>query len=340
MTYENVLEVRSKLVDLEAALGRFMMSMSEQLRTIQIGQLVLDIDVALGLKERSSEPMTPSEFNTYASHFFTWATYHSYDTVNQPVRGRDARLVTGGLDKELTMGSVGDNLSFVNHALKTLGFPHLVTGDKGEHLAPLPNPRTWQAAARAYAQLQAEWPALADPTDDRRPQIIKAGRDLRDTLVQAALSPVLLPRLLDAYGVATRKYGQALDSARQTFQAQHLHRVLGHPEEKIEHTCDIFGAIDQSIGHRPPALSQMHFPRGWALVLDAPANMARGVAPLFLLADFLDPDARRLAVTYSVETQQREEQREVPLPPRERERRRPPKVIDPDRAPSSGGAPA
>jgi hypothetical protein len=122
------------------------------------------INTAIGWQERSpgGKQMTADQFSLYAGEFSTHATTSAYDAAALPTD-------RGHTDDELTSAlafSLERNVDFLR------AYPQQELGLDPIASSPLPNPRDWTVAARAFSQLLLE-----------NPNYMTAGQDARLTAV-------------------------------------------------------------------------------------------------------------------------------------------------------------
>lgn len=284
-THEQVIAVHVLLVSQQQRLDGVAMALPEYFRAASRLDFYNAVHAGLGYAQRNAGPMTQAEFNSFAATYYTWAVLASSDAVNQPVAGR---LTTDyGLGSlELRTGTPAENLSLIERALRDRRLAGSVQPGKG----PRANPQVWAVAAHAYAQLQAEWPLLADPDDDRRAEILAVGQGLNRVLQALAQDDGVFVGLVEGYSGRAADLGDALDAALGSWREVRLPELTGRRREELE-GVDPFGdwPAEPAAYHAAPSTVVVD-----GAALPAPDNMWRQVPGQVALADLLQGAGSRI----------------------------------------------
>ncbi|GHO58316.1 hypothetical protein KSB_67910 [Ktedonobacter robiniae] len=286
---ETVDHILSDVVEEQIKLDRIIRSLGAYFTNEYRQPLQIAINTDLGWP--GDRPMSLEEYRRSRGVFYTFGRQNAYaDPQESPVDNRSTDNFH--LADELS-GPMDQNIAFANHILATRGW---LTFASDNTLERLPNPLTWSIAAAAYAQLEAEQPAIAGTADNRVDETAKKRDEVREggrKLAQASekLRAIMLPGpgstdtpLLDTL---LKNYTNAvLDWATEVDNSYHLWQENLRAQMKQQTDLHLWEGPDQNIGYIPPGLASSPGP---AEGLNPPTNL-RDIVPMPFFAKFFVAD--------------------------------------------------
>jgi hypothetical protein len=242
----------------------------------------------------TGEPMQSAEYRTYANRLFTWAIDHARDPLEAGWENRpygDEELASE-LRRPLDV-NVNYLAAWVSQKKKERGLT-----DLEPFASPgLPNPRKWALAARAYSELQYDWPDLwpnYGPEHDAA--MLADGRSL-----QAAVRRICVKSdggtnptfdlAMDHYADAWRNTHDTLDQLESRI-VKDLNAERGRTD-----AIDIWGGPAQHVDPKPDGLVSVP-----TMDPEAPAPLAPPAwdvdTALFEVADHLRDKGRPAALGF------------------------------------------
>jgi hypothetical protein len=269
----NILEVQQALVTLDLKLDRIERTNFELINAVARRPLLEAINGGLGYFERTGEVMPKQpDFINYENQFHSWGTIHVFDPGSTGPTQRD--FSDAALLKELTTYPLDVNINFLNNWLTNHGLP-------GYANEPLPSPRDWVFASRAYAQLAAEWPLYMQEVDPgRKASLDEVGFELETAMNK--LSTLLTPSgplgNSVVYSTVITMYQNKLDqvdAAIQGVEAAFVQEVVAN-QLKRSAPFDLYGGIDQTLSFTAEGLTQINTGDP-AQMLPAPSNLTANI---------------------------------------------------------------
>lgn len=252
VTRQLVEQVHSTLVSVQQRLTLIDRGILQMFQDATAHDLNIAIERGLGYRDRdpTGEGLSFTQFDACASEFYLWCTTVARNSIYQPLNVTDTS--DEHLADELSKGSLASNVCLINKALLHRNLPGLAPDSSpGSRLARLANSDVWAVAANAYAQLQAEWPKLADPTDTRRQGITEVGLDLADACRALASSPVFAPLIngrgpeLAGYRGRMLEFTAAINAQLPRFHHDVLPGLLNRTPDEVG-PIDLFGPPNQT----------------------------------------------------------------------------------------------
>jgi hypothetical protein len=248
----NIIEVQEALLSLDLQLSRIERNNFELINALGRRPLLEAINGGLGYEERTgaSMPYQP-DFVAFENTLNSWATLHAFDPVNAGPTQRD--YSDSQVLAELSAYPLDSNLNYLNGWMMAHGL--LPISNK-----PLPSPRDWLFASRAYTQLGIEWPEHMQRIDPQRQTAIKeigieleaAMHNLSTQLTQAGPqgNNLLFSTVITHY----QNKLDGLDSGLQAIENNFVNEVQGFRLQRAE-PFNLYGGLDQPLSYIPPELS-------------------------------------------------------------------------------------
>lgn len=299
----NIVEVQKALVELDAKLSRMERNNFELINAVARRELVESVNLGLGYRQRNGQPMPYSpDFDTFANKLYTWITYNAYDAGSVGPSQRD--YSDGALLDELSTYPLDTNLSYLNGWIKSRGL--LPLSDK-----PLPSPRDWLFATRAFSQLALEEPEHIKTLMARDPQRVTQMQNAARDVENAALNISTLNTVSGTIGntllystVITYYQGKlnGLDKAIENQEAKFMQEIMG--KEGIDgkwvgkkgkwgaidrtEPFTLHAGIDQVLAYQSPGLQGMVQGSSDEKIA-LPANLLPQIADInrYVLAEYL-----------------------------------------------------
>ncbi len=254
----NIVEVQKSLIELDAKLSRMERNNFELINAVARRELVEAVNLGLGYEKRTGQPMpyTPN-FDTFSNKLYTWITHNAYDAGSVGPSQRD--YSDAALLSELNAYPLDTNINYLNGWLKANGLPALSS-------KPLPSPRDWLFATRAYVQLGIEEPEHMKALASRDPQRVAQMQSAAMDVESAARNIASLTTLSGTVGnsllfstVITHYQGKLdqLDGAIQVQESAFLEEVRSKSGISRTETFSLYGGIDQVLPYQAPGLQSM-----------------------------------------------------------------------------------
>ena len=283
----NILEVQQSLVGLDLKLSRIERNNFEFINALGRRPLLEAINGGLGYGQRTGElmPYQP-EFVNFENQLQSWGTVHAFDPINAGPTQRnysDAQLLA-----ELSTYPLDANINYINGWMAAHGLPAITN-------KPLPSPRDWLFASRAYTQLGLEWPQHMKRIDpQRQAELHEIGVDLETAMhnlstLASATGPQGNSLLFSTVITQYENKLDALDQSIQVMESAFVDEVrvnrLGRAEPFLLH-----GGPHQVVAYRPAemAAATCGDPQGYG-TYPLPSNFERRLPSfnLYNLADYL-----------------------------------------------------
>ncbi len=251
-----VQEIQQGLTELDTKLSRIERNNFELINALGRRELVEAVNLGLGYQERTGVPMpfTP-DFDQFANKLYTWATFNAYDPVATGPSERDYR--DAAVLTELRAYPLDANLNYLNGWLQSRGVP-------GISNKPLPSPRDWLFATRAYTQLGVEWPAhmqtMVQNAPQRHEQLAQISTDMEaaihnistlTTLTGTVGNELLMSTVSSYYQEKLDRINVELEAAEALFVSE-----LGQNLQQAT-TINLFGGIEQPLTYKAPEAKEM-----------------------------------------------------------------------------------
>jgi hypothetical protein len=246
---QKVVTLQAQLVDLERDLHALETNLVELLTAGFRRSFWEAVNGGLGYQRRTGRAMTYDTYLFYENIFYTWAVSNSRDPLaTGGTEGR--RYGTADLWFELSK-PLDRNLNYLSNLTVTWGLDPFA-----KTVAPLPNPQDWALAARAYAELAAEWPAHAIKVSPQRmANVIGTGAEVEEVVSElAAARPAArrdyLRTALARYRTLTGDVETAFAAAEQQYMVANQINNLWSKEDFLP-SSDYLGLPRSSIAARP-----------------------------------------------------------------------------------------
>ncbi len=248
----NILEVQQSLMALDLKLSRIERNNFEFLNALGRRPLLEAINGGLGYQARTGVPMPyQPEFVAFENQLHSWGTIHAFDPVNAGPTQRDysdAALLT-----ELNAYPLDANLNYINGWLVAHGFPAIAN-------KPLPSPRDWLFASRAYTQLGLEWPEHLNRIDPQRQVALhEIGVDLENAMQKlstlvTANGPQGNSLLFSTVITQYENKLTALDNSLQGLEMAFVNEVRTNRLDRAE-PFSLHGGVHQVVAYRSAELT-------------------------------------------------------------------------------------
>jgi hypothetical protein len=278
---DTLLNIQTTLMELQKRLNMFERNMYDILSDLGRRPLLDTINGKIGYRERTGATMPYQPDYTDAENTFqTYATVHAFDSVaiGGSARAYDDDSVHAELNKYPLDANLNYLATFVN---QRWGLPSFASGT-------LANPREWAISARAWTELELDWPAYAyQIAPSRGTAVAGVGTELQTALrristVTTANGPQgnyqLFDKLVTNYKDKATGFDQAIQAVETTFLSD-LKQSKGRTG-----TIDLWGGTNQPLASADlPNISSMSICGTAESPLSTPSN----VVSLTLVAPYL-----------------------------------------------------
>jgi hypothetical protein len=228
--FGQIFEIRATLQQLETiqhSLNRFESTMYELASETRDDELWEKIGLTLDWREKFPDvgEMPQSTFIEANAFFHNWAMTNSRDAAAIGTEAGRRLVEPDSWLTEATKYPLETNLNYFDQfaadRLKITLYP----------TSPVASPKDWGLAARAYLNLNLDWPQYArQVAASRFDEIERVGQEIRDALHSVAVNDKLFPSLMETYrSLIDGDFGlcQAVAAAEKRFYAAfETHRAL------------------------------------------------------------------------------------------------------------------
>jgi hypothetical protein len=292
--------VQRSLAEIQQDLNRMEQHLVELLSDGFQHPLLLEMNGAIGYREKNSGAlMSWPEYggsDGAENVFQTWATYFAFDSLAVGPSSRSYNDID--VYDELTTYPLDTNINYLSRFInQRWSLPPLSN-------ATIANPRIWSLSARAYTELELDWPNYAiQIAPSRAAAVLQKGLDLQmalrkistlDTASGPQPNSALFDRLIANYNEKVVGLNQAI----QTVEDDYLLGVRTSGGRVRTGTIDLWGGANQPIlpEDQPPGPT-LTLCGGAQEEKPAPSNFGQAMLPVpFHVAYYLDVSAVTSAV--------------------------------------------